>query len=302
MLNFRKTLVALAASSLLLVPGCGSKAEVSADSGADKPTLVFTAIPDQNSTELQQKFDPVAKYLSTKLKVPVKYLATSSYDASVESFKNGDVQLAWFGGLTGVQARQDVAGSMAIAQGSIDPHFKSYFVAHVDTGIQPGDDFPMGIKGKSFTFGSRRSTSGRLMPEHFIRQNTGQSPDDFFGQLSNFSGSHDKTAKLVEAGTFEVGALNYATYDQMVADGKLDPAKCVKIWTTPDYADYNWTAHPDLETTYGAGFTKKLQQALIDMKDPELLAAVTRPDGLISATNDDFASIHTLAVELGFLE
>ena len=291
-----------AATALAFLPSCGSEAEVSADGSGDQPTLVFTAIPDQNSTELEQKFAPVAEYLSEELGVPVKYLPTASYDASVNSFKNGDVQLAWFGGLTGVQARKAVAGAQAIAQGKIDPHFKSYFVAHVDAGIAPSDSFPMELKGKTFTFGSRRSTSGRLMPEYFIRENTGQSPDDFFGQLSNFSGSHDKTATLVEAGTYQAGALNYATYDKMVADGKLDPAKCIKIWTTPDYADYNWTAHPVLDQTYGSGFTQKLQTALVNMKDAELLAAVTRPDGLIPASNEDFASIHKLAVDLGFLE
>lgn len=288
--------------ALVFATGCGSEAEVSADTNGDQPTLVFTAIPDQNSTELEQKFAPVAAYLSEQLNVPVKYLATTSYDASVNAFKNGDVQLAWFGGLTGVQARKAVAGAQAIAQGSIDPHFKSYFIAHVDAGIAPSSEFPMDLKGKTFTFGSRRSTSGRLMPEYFIRENSGMSPDDFFGQLSNFSGSHDKTAKLVEAGTYQAGALNYATYDSMVADGKLDPAKCVKVWTTPDYADYNWTAHPSLDQTYGSGFTKKLQAALVGIKDPELLAAVSRPDGLIAASNEDFASIHKLAVELGFLE
>ncbi len=299
---FRKIVPIFAASALVFAAGCGAESEVSAETGGDLPTLVFTAIPDQNSTELEQKFAPVAKYLSEQLEVPVKYLPTTSYDASVNAFKNGDVQLAWFGGLTGVQARKSVAGAQAIAQGKIDPHFKSYFVAHVDAGIAPSDDFPMELKGKSFTFGSRRSTSGRLMPEHFIRQNTGESPDDFFGQLSNFSGSHDKTAKLVEAGTYQAGALNYATYDSMVADGKLDPSKCIKIWTTPDYADYNWTAHPSLDQTYGSGFTSKLQKALVDMSEPELLAAVSRPDGLIAATNEDFASIHKLAVDLGFLE
>jgi len=290
------------AATLVFLPGCGSEAEVSANADGDQPTLVFTAIPDQNSTELEQKFAPVADYLSEQLGVPVKYLPTTSYDASVNAFKNGDVQLAWFGGLTGVQARKAVAGSQAIAQGKIDPKFKSYFIANVDAGIEPSSEFPMGLKGKSFTFGSRRSTSGRLMPEYFIRENTGSSPDEFFGQLSNFSGSHDKTATLVEAGTYQAGALNYATYDKMVADGKLDPTKCVKIWTTPDYADYNWTAHPSLDSVYGSGFTQKLQQALVGMTQPELLAAVTRPEGLIPASNEDFASIHKLAVELGFLE
>ncbi len=285
-------LVGLAALSLW---SCG-ESEASADG-----VLRFTAIPDDNTTELMERFAPVAAYLSKELGVPVEYVATSDYSASIDAFKTGDVHMAWFGGLTGVQARAAVPGSEAIAQGKVDPHFKSYFIANKDLGLSKSDEFPMELRGKSFTFGSDKSTSGRLMPEYYIRSKTGEAPADFFGQPANFSGSHDKTAKLVEAGTFQSGALNYKTYDRMVETGELDPEICRIVWVTPDYADYNWTAHPELETLFGAGFTKKLQAALVGMKDGKLLAAVDRSEGLIPASNADFDSIAELAVDLGFL-
>ena len=93
------------------------------------PTLRFSAIPDQNETRLREKFAPVAAYLSHALGVPVVYVHATKYSDSVDLFKNGDIQLAWFGGLTGVQARHAVKGSRAIAQGAEDPAFFSYFVA-----------------------------------------------------------------------------------------------------------------------------------------------------------------------------
>jgi phosphonate transport system substrate-binding protein len=271
------------------------------DTSDSSQVLAFTAIPDENSTELQQKYDLVAVYLSGKLGVEVVYVPTSSYNASVEAFKNGDVQLAWFGGLTGVQARASVANSRAIAQGTIDPEFKSYFVAHIDAPVEPGQDFPKALKGLSFTFGSQRSTSGRLMPESFIRQATGLSPQEFFGAPNSYAGSHDKVAKLVESGTFQAGVLNYHRYDTLVLEGKLDAESCRVIWTTPTYPDYNWTAHPLLEQRFGPGFIDRLQKALVEIQDPALLSALSRPDGLILATNQDFAVIHQLAAELGFL-
>lgn len=283
-------------TSLLTLPLLAACGESSAGN-----VLRFSAIPDTNTTELEEKFRPVAAYLSDELGVDVEYVPTSSYDASVEAFKNGDIQLAWFGGLTGVQARAAVEGAHAIAQGEIDPRFKSYFVANADTGIERSEAFPMELKGRSFTFGSRRSTSGRLMPEHFIRTETGMSPAELFGSESHFSDGHDHTAKLVEAGTFDAGALNFKTYDEMVAAGKLDPSRCRIVWVTPEYADYNWTAHPVLEERFGAGFTARLQRALIEMDDPELLAAVSRPEGLIEAEDADFAGIAALAAELEFL-
>jgi phosphonate transport system substrate-binding protein len=140
------------------------------------------------------------------------------------------------------------------------------------------------------------------MPEHFIRQNTGKSPAEFLGSEMSFSGSHDTTAKLVQAGTFDAGVLSYKTYDKMVAAGDIDPEVCRIIWTTPTYVDYNWTAHPSLDKTFGEGTMDRLQKALIGMSDPELLDAVMRSEGLITAQNSDFEPVAELARELGFLQ
>lgn len=294
----RRALVAgaLAAGALaaLALPACTSEA-----SGGSSDTLYFSAIPDANKTELTEGYGKVADHLSKVLGIEVAYRPSSDYNASVESFKNGDIQLAWFGGVTGVQARRAVPGARAIAQGKVDPEYVSYFVANESLGIAPSDDFPMGLAGKTFTFGAMTSTSGRVMPEYFIREETGKSPEEFFGHPNRYSGDHDKTAKLVESGSVDSGALSYAKYDDMVAKGQLDPKKCVKIWTTPPYPDYNWTAHPSLETKYGKGFTEKLQKALIAIDDPELLGVLLRPDGMIAATNEDFEPTATTMKSIG---
>lgn len=262
--------------------------------------ITFTAIPDQNTTELQEKLQPLADHLSRQLGVPVVYVPVRDYQASVELFRNGDVLLAWFGGLTGVQARQAVPGARAIAQGEEDPRYFSYFIAHRDTGLEPSEEFPNAIAGLRFTFGSESSTSGRLMPEYFIRQSTGVSPEELFQGPVGFSGSHDKTAELVESGQYQVGVLNFKVYDRRVAEGRTDPEVARVIWKTPTYADYNWTAHPLLEQTFGEGFTARLQEALVSIDDPALLSALPRTR-LIEASNEDFESIREVALELGML-
>jgi len=263
-------------------------------------TLYFSAIPDQDETRLREKFEPVARYLSQALDVNVEYVHASEYKDAIDLFKNGDVQLAWFGGLSGVQARAQVPGARAIAQGEEDPNYYSYFIAHRDTGLLPADEFPMGLRGRRFTFGSSGSTSGRLMPEHFIRMHTGQSPEEFFGAENHYSGSHDQTVELVEAGQFEAGAVNYMTYDRRVAEGQTDPEVCRVIWRSPRYPDYNFTAHPDLDRRFGEGFTDRLAQALIDMTDEDLLSAFPRKS-LIRAEDDDFKDIEAIARQLEFL-
>ena len=286
----RHLILVLIAAALL--GGCGGQ--------TSEDVLKFTAIPDQNTTELKAKFAPLARYLSAALGVDVTYVPARDYQASVEMFRNGDVQLAWFGGLTGVQARSAVPGARAIAQGAADPAYYSYFIAHASTGLERSGRFPAVIADLTFAFGSESSTSGRLMPEYFIRSNTGQGPTEFFSQPFTFSGSHDKTCELVESGQYQAGVVNYKVYDQRVADGSTDPDKVKVIWQTPFYADYNFTAHPVLDTRFGAGFTDRLQQALVAIDDPILLRALPR-ERLISASNGEFAGIEAVARELGML-
>lgn len=277
----------------------GGLAGCSADD-ASEPLLRITALPDSKTTELDPKYSLVANELASVLGVKVEYVPVTDYQASVEAFRNGDVQLAWFGGVTGVQARHAVPGARAIAYGTIDPQFRSTFVANVDAGVQPSDTFPMDLRGKRFTFGSANSTSGRVMPHHFIVSATGESPAEFFSEVNDNGGKHPIVARNVEAGVYEAGVLNYKTYDDMVAAGELDPAKCVKIWQTPPYADYNWTAHPKLDETFGAGFIDRLQAALVAIDEPLLLEALQRPGGLIPAKNADFDEIEEIcrAVDL----
>ncbi|MBF0279208.1 MAG: putative selenate ABC transporter substrate-binding protein [SAR324 cluster bacterium] len=263
-------------------------------------TLSFTAIPDQDTSRLQQRFGKVANYLSNQLGVSVKYIPVKSYSASVNAFKNDQVQLAWFGGLSGVQARRGVPGSQAIAQGEEDQKFVTYFIAHASTGLQASDTFPEGIAGKTFTFGSKGSTSGRLMPEFFVRQHFKKSPRDVFKRVG-FSGDHSKTIALVQAGSYQVGALNYKVWERELSEGKIDTKKIHVIWKTPTYVDYNWTVRGDADQKFGKGFISKLQNALTQMNDSELLNSFPRKR-FIKADNSMYEPILKTAVDVGIIE
>lgn len=264
------------------------------------PVFTFTAIPDENEARLKERFDKVAVYLGKQLGVETKFVPVKSYPAAVTAFRNNEVQLAWFGGLTGVQARRAVPGSQAIAQGSEDPTFVSYIIANTSTGLKPAKEFPKGIAGKSFTFGSKSSTSGRLMPEFFIREATKKSPEEFFSRVG-FSGDHSKTLELVQAGAYDVGAMSHAVYKNEVQAGKVDPAKVVVLWETPTYPDYQWTVRGDADAAFGKGFTQKLTKALLDMNDPALLDSFERSK-FIPASNKDYAPIENTAKSIGLLD
>lgn len=273
---------------------------LSASSLLSAQTFTFTAIPDQDESRLTERFGRVATYLSEKLGTEVRYIPVKSYPAAVAAFRNDQVQLAWFGGLTGVQARNLVPGSEAIAQGIEDTAFKSYFIAHSSTGLKAGGTFPEGIAGKSFTFGSKGSTSGRLMPEFFIREHFKKSPEEIFSRVG-FSGDHSRTIALVQSGAYEIGVLNYTVWDEEAKLGKIDTSKVQVIWTSPTYPDYQWSIRGDVESKWGAGFKQKVQKALLEMKDPKLLEAFPR-SGFVPASNSDYEPIEKTAVSLGIMD
>ncbi|SIS66832.1 phosphonate transport system substrate-binding protein [Thalassolituus maritimus] len=263
-------------------------------------TFTFTAIPDADESRLNARFGKVADYLSEQLGVDVKYIPVKSYPAAITAFRNDQVQLAWFGGLSGVQARALVEGSEAIAQGYEDQFFKTYIIANTSTEIEASDELPEDIKGKTFTFGSKGSTSGRLMPEFFIREAFNASPDELFSRVG-FSGDHSRTISQVQSGVYQVGAVNYSVWDTEVEEGKIDTDKVKVIWTTPTYPDYQWTIRGDVDARYGEGFKEKVRTALLDMKDEDLLASFPRKS-FVPASNDDYAPIERTGKAIGLLD
>lgn len=262
--------------------------------------FVFTAIPDQDETKLQQRFGKVADYLGKQLGIKVKYIPVKSYAAAVSAFRNNQVQLAWFGGLSGVKARDLVKGSEALAQGIEDEQFETYFIANRATGLEASDVFPTGIKDKVFTFGSKGSTSGRLMPEYYVRESFKASPKEVFKRVG-FSGDHSRTISLVQSGAYEVGAVNYKVWLSEKQQGKIDADKVTVIWKTPAYPDYQWSIRGDVDDIWGKGFKEKVRAALLDMNDPDLLAAFPR-SGFIPASNDDYLPIKNVARAIGLVD
>ena len=63
--------------------------------GAD---FTFTAIPDQDTTRLQERFGKIADYLSEELGITVKYIPVKSYSASVSGVQEqrSPIGLVWW--------------------------------------------------------------------------------------------------------------------------------------------------------------------------------------------------------------
>src|SRR5262245_22116643 len=193
-------------SIFLLV--CALLVACSKDPVAPARPLTISAIPDQDPDKLEQIYGGVARYLSKELGVAVSYTPVIDYATSVTAFKAGDVDMVWYGGLTGVQARLQTPGAHAAVERDVDSQFRTIFIVNSGSSIQD----LAGLKGHTFTFGSELSTSGRLMPQYFLDQ-AGIQIGDLKGP-AGFSGSHDQTIKLVAAGAYDAGAMNGQVWER----------------------------------------------------------------------------------------
>jgi len=262
--------------------------------------LVFTAIPDEDESKLKERFGPMSEYLSKALDIEVSYVPVKSYAAAVSAFRNGQVQLAWFGALSGVQARSTVPNSQALAQGVEDQAFWTYLIAHKSTGLKAGDVIDKSMRGMTMTFGSKSSTSGRLIPEFYLTERFGESPDKVFEKVG-YSGNHSRTLRLVESGSYDVGAINYAVWERELAAGNIDTNAVKVIWKTPAYPNYQWSIRGDVDAQFGAGFSDKVKVALLAMDDPKLLKSFAR-SAFIPAQNSDYAPIKRTAQQVGLID
>lgn len=289
----------------LALTSCGHSPGSARTADADS-TLSVSAIPDQDPQLLQRLYGTVAGYLSRTLKVKVRYVPVTDYTASVTAFRRGDLDLVFFGGLTGVQARLQVPGAKVLAQRDIDERFRSVFIANTTTGIRRFGDLG-GLKalaGHTFTFGSQTSTSGRLMPQYFLSQ-AGVKLADFTGQ-AGFSGSHDATIKLVTAGTYQTGALNSSVWDERLKAGTVDTGKVREVFRTPEFHDYHWLIRPDVDQRLGNGFTDRVRAALLaldgsDDQERQILR-LFEAKRFIPATPEDYRQVEDVGRQIGLIK
>lgn len=299
----RSVVAALGLAPLALAAGCSTGGTGSDGSGGGE-TLRISAIPDQDPDVLTEREESLAAHLAEVLGQEVEYVPVPDYTASVSLFASGDLDLVFYGGLTGVQARLQAPESAVIAQRDIDEVFTSIFIANAETGLSPLDGVEGldALAGTRFTFGSETSTSGRLMPSYFLSR-AGVGEDDFDGEVG-FSGSHDATLELVTSGSYQTGALNSQVWDSAVADGAVDTEQVVKLLESPEYHDYHWLLRGDAEDRFGEGFTQRLTDALLTLHETEDGPAVLERYGcerLIPSAAENYTEIEEVARELGLI-
>lgn len=246
-------------------------------------------VPDAGATQVSVKEKaPLKAYLEQKLGRPVNLVIPTSYNATVEALGNGSLDFAYLGGLTYIKAHARY-GVVPLVQRTADLQFRSLFITSRQSGIHSLAD----LKGKTFAFGDINSTSGHLMPYMEMRQ-AGIDPNTSL--KFRYTGSHPATAKAVESGAVDAGALDETVYNSMVSEGKLDPTKVRVFYTSKPFVDYVWVARKDI----GEAVQEKFAQAFTDLKegqDDEILKIV-RGKNFVRANNEEYTVLRLVAQDL----
>lgn len=261
-----------------------------------QPVFKVTAIPDESPTELARKAAPMVKYLEHKLGMKVEFTPVSDYAAAVEALVNKQVDLAWYGGFTFVQANVRSGGKVVpLVQREEDEKFRSVFITS-DPSIKTLAD----LKGKTLSFGSQSSTSGHLMPRsHLLQANI--DPDKDFKRVA-YSGAHDATIAAVAAGKVDAGALNISVWEKFVADHKVDTDKVKVFYTTPPYFDYNWTVHADMPVAQREKLTKAFLDLNKNTPEGKEILELQRATKFIPTKADNYKGIENAARSAGLIK
>jgi phosphonate transport system substrate-binding protein len=285
-LSSSRTLRTLFASVLVLA---GAAAHAQA-------VFKVTAIPDESPTELARKAAPLVKCLEKTLGMKVEFTPVTDYAAAVEALANKQVDLAWYGGFTFVQASVRSGGKVIpLVQREEDEKFRSVFITS-----EPAIKTLADLKGKTVSFGSQSSTSGHLMPRSFLLA-ANIDPDKDFKRVA-YSGAHDATIAAVAAGKVEAGALNMSVWEKFVAEGKVDTTKVKVFYTTPGYFDYNWTVHADMPVALREKLTKAF--LALDKNTPEgkEILDLQRATRFVATKADNYKGIEAAARSAGLLK
>ena len=274
-----------------VLAGCGGGGQAS-ESG-DPETLRVGLVPNQNPEKVEAEYEPFGDYLSGKLGKKVELSVPTSYNAVVEAMASDKLDLAYFGALTYVQARQRAEVSPLVTE--INPYthttkYHSLIIVPADSSIQRVED----IKGKTFAFGSVSSTSGSLYPAIMLQE----AGIDYRTDLKEktYTGGHDATAQAVANGRVDAGGIEDRILYNLEKDGTVDENKVRTVKESEPIEGYPWVVRDALSDELKGDIVN----AFLQIKDPTLLNLL-RAEGYERVRAEDYDYVEEKARELDLL-
>lgn len=271
-----------------LTAGCGGGA-----SSEQEDTLRVGLIPNQNPEEVEAQYQPLEDYLAKELGDEVEVSVPTTYNAVVESLVSGKLDLAYFGGLTYVQARQRADVHPLVTE--INPatgttKYHSLIIAPADGEVREVED----IKGKTFAFGSVSSTSGSLYPSIMLNE----AGIDYRTDLEQtiYTGGHDTTAQAVVNGRVAAGGLEDRILADLEKEGIVDEDKIRVVQESEPIEGYPWVVRDALPNDR----EQEITDAFLNIEAPKLLDLL-RAEGYEKVQASDYDYVERQATELDLL-
>src|SRR5215210_2136686 len=276
----------------LLLTGCGGGGGGEQGSG-DSEVLRVGLIPNQNPESVEAQYEPFGNYLSEQLGREVELTVPTSYNAVVEAMANDELDLAYFGGLTYVQARNraDVVPLVTeINPRTGDTTYRSVIIVPANSEIQEVSE----LKGRDFAFGSVSSTSGSLYPAIMLRD----AGIDYRTDLGNvnYTNGHDATAQAVANAQVDAGGLEDRILYNLEDEGTVDAGSVRVIEESDPIEGYPWAVRDALSDD----LKEEIIQAFLNIDDPVLLDLL-RAEGYEEVDASDYDYVEEQARELDLL-
>ena len=253
-------------------------------------------LPLEKPTTMLERFAGIRKYLvdTTGLNIELRLYSTTGevggYTAVVRDIANGDIDFAYLASVTTVQANGNgPVIPFVCAQKSGSPTYQGDLVVKVDSPYQSLED----LKGKKVSGTSKSSTSGGLMPEAMLKQNSIDSETYFDGGLT-YLGSHDKAAEAVLAGTIEAAFVNDTTLTKYNKNG----AVLRSVWRHDPVPEFPFVVNTE---KVSQEVLNKVKNALLRMHETNLediQACDTKYEKWVSIGWEDYMGIKTAIDEV----
>ena len=251
--------------------------------------------PDKEKNDATYR--PLAEYIGKKLGRQVKLYTVDTWEGLAKSLAAGETDIALMGPWGYVLANH-VAGAQAVSTILYDgkPEYFAIMITHPKSGIKSIAD----LKGKTFAFGDKGSTSGYLIPNYHFQKN-GIDVNKFLGKV--IYTKHQAIELQVTRGELDAGADYNRNRDAMIAEGQIKAADSVIFWTSDPLP--NDAVAVGATLAKDAAFVSKLRDALASVGDelkrtPNLLPP--RYTGFVSKDNSFYRPIRDAGLASGQLQ
>jgi phosphonate transport system substrate-binding protein len=251
--------------------------------------------PDREKNDSTYK--PLANYLAAKLGRAIELRTVDTWEGLAKSLANGETDLALMGPWGYVLANHE-AGAQAISTILYDgkPEYFALMITHPDSGIQTVQD----LKGRTFAFGDKGSTSGYLIPLHYF-MTQGINPDTYFNKV--LYTKHQAIETQVAAGQLDAGADYNRNRTAMIEQGLIKAERSKIIWQSAPLPNDAFAVSKAI--FQDKALVSKLQAALAAVgaelaKQPQLLPA--HYTGFVTQDNRFYKPIRDAGLATGKLQ